>query len=568
MAIAELVFQSAVLGLCLLAAARLAVKPPVRRELLTAPGLFAGLLLAAGGAGLLWLAVSSPAGRRVLALGAAAVLLYGWWRARPGYGARRRLPPGSLSLGRSLDAIDDRGFYRDQAARCGPVFKMSQFGRPVGCIVGIERAREVLVAQADHVSGATLPYNRFVPRGALRYMSRSEHRDVSPVFRSALLRLDLESAEPAARAAFRAALERMAADSRSRPETGIHPRDYWMPMLLPALARTFLGLDPASPAVDRLGRELAKLDLGRGGGPLWRRRVREGLDGCVDVLREAFPARDAAPDAAPDDGDDGSNGGDGGPAPGSALAHLLAAEPRLFDEPTLTGNLILILRLAYGDLTGLFDWLFKMLTDHPEWLVQLRAKLATDPDAADGLQADRATANVGNGHPPELAQRIVMETLRMEQSEFLYRRIVRPVELEGYVLPAGWLLRVCIQESHRSADVFDEPDRFDPDRFARRAFTRTEYSPFGIDSHACMGARLAVALGSVFVEELARFDWLVLGDGPIERDGNRHRYHWRPNRRLRVRLSPATTPDRKASLLDKGSEQMAEARSRAAASPR
>jgi uncharacterized membrane protein YraQ (UPF0718 family) len=50
MAIVELVLQSAVLGLLLLGVAQLAVKPPVRRELRTAHGLLAGLLLAAAAA--------------------------------------------------------------------------------------------------------------------------------------------------------------------------------------------------------------------------------------------------------------------------------------------------------------------------------------------------------------------------------------------------------------------------------------------------------------------------------------------------------------------------------------
>ncbi len=70
-----------------------------------------------------------------------------------------------------------------------------------------------------------------------------------------------------------------------------------------------------------------------------------------------------------------------------------------------------------------------------------------------------------------------------------------------------------------------------------------------------MGARLAVSLGSVFVEELARFDWEVLQDGPIERDGNRHRYHWRPNRRLRVRVLPAAVPGVETHALAEPSEE-------------
>jgi cytochrome P450 len=284
--------------------------------------------------------------------------------------------------------------------------------------------------------------------------------------------------------------------------------------------------------------------------------VRQGLDRTADVLRDAFPAGEAGsggPGGGTGSGGPGEEARSRSPAPGSALAHLLAAEPALFDDPTLTKNLILVFRLAYGDLTGLFDWLFKMLSDHPECLVRLREEGPATPSVVTG---DEASAS--NAHPPALAVRIVMETLRLEQSEFLYRRVVRPVRHDDVLLPAGWLLRVCIQESHRSADVFEEPDRFDPDRFARRAFSRMEYSPFGLDNHACMGARLALSLGSVFVEELARFDWEVLRDGPIVRDGNRHRYHWRPNPRLGVRISPVAAFGVEASATAPRSEEARE----------
>ena len=102
------------------------------------------------------------------------------------------------------------------------------------------------------------------------------------------------------------------------------------------------------------------------------------------------------------------------------------------------------------------------------------------------------------------------------------------------VLPAGWLVRLLIQESHLAATSFPDPERFDPDRFAQRTYSRTEYSPFGADAHGCMGSQLAHLLGRILVEELARgYEWRVVSDGPLER-GNRHRLHWRPSSRLRV----------------------------------
>jgi cytochrome P450 len=102
-------------------------------------------------------------------------------------------------------------------------------------------------------------------------------------------------------------------------------------------------------------------------------------------------------------------------------------------------------------------------------------------------------------------------------------------------IPAGWSIRFCIHESHRDPAVFADPDRFDPERFARRTYSRDEYAPFGADAHGCMGAHITHFLGRLFVEELAQgFEWQIVQDGPTEPGGNRHRDHWRPNSRHRV----------------------------------
>ena len=64
-----------------------------------------------------------------------------------------------------------------------------------------------------------------------------------------------------------------------------------------------------------------------------------------------------------------------------------------------------------------------------------------------------------------LAARIIAETLRLEQSEYIVRVARRPLSVGGFRIPAGWLLRLCVRESHRDPTAFTDPDRFDPDRF-------------------------------------------------------------------------------------------------------
>jgi len=106
-------------------------------------------------------------------------------------------------------------------------------------------------------------------------------------------------------------------------------------------------------------------------------------------------------------------------------------------DRTLLDNLVFVTLVSAVDFHGLLQWLCKKLTDNGLWLERLRATAASDPRAAAAL-----------------ADRIVRETLRMEQSEHLYRRVVEPFDFQGFHFPAGWLVRLNVRDirplmSHR-----------------------------------------------------------------------------------------------------------------------
>ena len=78
------------------------------------------------------------------------------------------------------------------------------------------------------------------------------------------------------------------------------------------------------------------------------------------------------------------------------------------DEVVLL-NLIYLLQVTCTDLVGLFDWILKKLSDHPEWQDRLHAAIREH-----GFDSEVAT---------DLAERIVTGTFRLEQSEHIYRKI-------------------------------------------------------------------------------------------------------------------------------------------------
>jgi cytochrome P450 len=501
----ELLAEAAVIAAFAWQVARIAAKPVAQRMLRERRGaVVAGLALGLPALALLaWGARESALLRRATVASLAIGIALAAWRARPAYGASKGLPPGSLGFGRSLDAIDDRGFYQAEAARHGPVFKTSQFGRPVLCIVGLDRGRELLLQHGQHLEGASLPYTRLIPKGALRFMRADEHRQVSGLFRPSIAATDLAAAEAAARHVFRGELLRLADESAARAGAGVRVSGAIESALFACLARILFGLEPGRPEIEEIRAWIGGVDFSSSGGRSWRRRLEAALDAVSEILRRA--TRDASAPIVPS----------------SSLGRILAAEPDALEDRTVAGNLILIFRISNVDMAGLIDWILKMLSDNPAWPSRMRA---------EGRTA---------GAPPrplDLGTRIVMETLRLEQSEYLYRKVAQDFEFGGYRIPKGWLIRICVQESHRNPDIFADPTRFDPDRFAARAFARSEYAPLGVDAHGCMGTAIIHFLGRIFVEELTLgFDWEVVSDGPLER-GTRHWRHWHPSSRFRVAL--------------------------------
>ena len=120
------VIQVVVLLACSWPVLRLLARPSFRR---VAPLHWWALVIAGlvAAAVILILAVYQPIGLSFVIV--VVVLLCGasTWRSRLSFGRSRGVPPGSLSPWRSVEAIVERNFYKDQGTQHGPIFKMALF---------------------------------------------------------------------------------------------------------------------------------------------------------------------------------------------------------------------------------------------------------------------------------------------------------------------------------------------------------------------------------------------------------------------------------------------------------
>jgi cytochrome P450 len=475
--------------------------PAYARPLRVAVSVTAGAVLTA--------TVLSPPAGVLLALGLMASAGALRWRARATHGVRRGLPPGALDFLATGPFIDPR-FYLTAARTHGPVFKCSALARSQVCVGTLAGGADILRIFTAHLRPLSLPFHRFVPGGFLRQMEEPAHETYRRLFSAALSRSLVDHWRPRLEASASRGLERLAEASTGAGAPGVAPKAHVEQLVRRAWLDVFLGVEAGSDDSDRLEELFAVIDI---------RNLRRASPAAVLAALagiESWMERAAAATGDPDAGREARRT--------CVLREILHRTPDALNDPTLVRNLIYMLSTSAGDVAGLLMWVLKLLSDHPGWADRLRREVVPMPEA-------RASRN------PSLASRIVSETLRLQQSEFVLREIVRPFRHQGFRFPRGWLLRVCVQESHRDPVTFDRPEEFDPDRFLGAVPSREHYAPFGLDRHACVGESLARAMAEEFAGALAGYQWEVTSDGPTELSDWRH---WAPNARFRVRFAART----------------------------
>jgi cytochrome P450 len=105
---------------------------------------------------------------------------------------------------------------------------------------------------------------------------------------------------------------------------------------------------------------------------------------------------------------------------------------------------------------------------------------------------------------------VIDETLRMYPPAWIGpRRSIEPFELHGVRVPGGVMVNYCSWASHHLPEVFPEPERFRPSRFApeaKAALPKGAYVPFGGGSRTCIGMRFGqLEIKAIAREILSRF---------------------------------------------------------------
>ncbi|KAK2844648.1 hypothetical protein Q5P01_011307 [Channa striata] len=131
-------------------------------------------------------------------------------------------------------------------------------------------------------------------------------------------------------------------------------------------------------------------------------------------------------------------------------------------------------------------------------------ELGRNPEVQERVrQQVRASWAQAGGDPQRalqgapLLKGIIKEVLRLYPVGItLQRRPVKDIILQNYHVPAGTMVQVCLYPLGRSAEVFEDPQRFNPERWDREKGKTAEGSgfrnmAFGFGARQCVGRRIA-----------------------------------------------------------------------------
>jgi len=132
----------------------------------------------------------------------------------------------------------------------------------------------------------------------------------------------------------------------------------------------------------------------------------------------------------------------------------------------------LVTLLSDGPTSTSLAWAFERMLRNPETLERARA---------DALDGDGAYLDA-----------VVKETLRLRPPvPVVVRRLLAPMRLAGYDLPAGTTVAPCIHLIHRSERYYPRPRLFRPERFLAQPPGTYTWIPFGGGVRRCLAASFA-----------------------------------------------------------------------------
>ena len=183
-------------------------------------------------------------------------------------------------------------------------------------------------------------------------------------------------------------------------------------------------------------------------------------------------------------------------------------------------------------------WTWYLLSQHPE--VERRVREEVDDVLGGRAPAARDTRRLC------LTRHCFEEALRLYPPVFaVVRDVIADDEIGGYHIPAGSSVILCQFITHRHPAAWDEPERFDPDRFLpERGATRPKfaYFPFLGGPHQCVGNDFALMEAAIILSMVLQRYRLRMPPGTVVEPEQTLTLRPRGGMRMTAERAPARHP--------------------------
>jgi len=155
---------------------------------------------------------------------------------------------------------------------------------------------------------------------------------------------------------------------------------------------------------------------------------------------------------------------------------------RALDDAAIRDHMLSLLVAAHRTTAGALTWTMYWLLREPVVHRRVREELA--------------------GGSSDYLSLAIKEALRLSPPlAVVLRRVMSPQQVGSYLLPASVLVAPSSYLVHRRADCWDEPARFQPERFRTR-INPYVYFPFGGGTRRCIGMAFALYEMNIVLSEL------------------------------------------------------------------
>jgi cytochrome P450 len=167
----------------------------------------------------------------------------------------------------------------------------------------------------------------------------------------------------------------------------------------------------------------------------------------------------------------------------TVLCHTEDEEGNRFTDEDIVNHMIFLMMAAHDTSTSTLTTMGYHLAANPEWQERCRDESSRLGDGPLDIEALEKL---------ETLDLVINESLRLVTPlPFNVRQAVRDTDLLGYYIPAGTNIITWPGMNHRLPELWTDPDKFDPDRFAEPRAEhkkhRYAFAPFGGGAHKCIG---------------------------------------------------------------------------------